>query len=128
MKAWPMNSASPRIVRRGYIVTTERTISDSGIVLRWRTVSSSPLVSGRSRPVSSSTCRSIPATISSASFSRPWMNSQRGLSGTFLRTNSTPNPMIAPSTKDSRQPRLTGKIAVFSITTASSDPPTPPSQ
>ena len=36
--------------------------------------------------------------------------------------------MTAPSTNDSRQPMLTGKIAVFSITTASSEPPMPPSQ
>ena len=67
-------------------------------------------------------------TIFSASSSRPWMNSQRGLSGTLRRTNSTARPMIAPSTNDSRQPRSRGKMLVFSITIASSVPPTPPSQ
>ena len=128
MNACPMNSASPRIVRRGYIVTTERTISGSGIVLRWRTVSSPPLGSGSSRPVDSRTCCSMSSTMRSASSSRPCTNSQRGLSGTLRLTSRTASPITAPSTKDSRQPRSAGKIAVFSISTASSEPPMPPSQ
>ena len=48
-----MNSARPRIVRRGYIVTTERTIVRSGIARRWRTVSGSLFGSGSGSPVSS---------------------------------------------------------------------------
>ena len=123
-----MKSERPRIVRFGYMLTTERMISDSGIALRWCTVSSSSEGSGSSPPVDSFTWRSMSETISSASSSRPWMKSQRGLSGTLRRTSSTPSPMIAPSTKESRQPRSVGKIAVLSITTESSEPPTPPSQ
>ena len=50
-------------------------------------------------PVSSSTVCSMSRTIRSPSSSRPWMNSQRGLSGTFFRTNQMPMPSTAPRPK-----------------------------
>ena len=80
-----MNSASPRTVRRGYSVTTERTVSENGITRRWRTVIS-PSGSGSSLPVDALDLSLDFATILSASSSRPWMNSHRGLSGTLRRT------------------------------------------
>ncbi len=49
-------------------------------------------------------------TSSSASSSRPWMNSHRGDSGTYRRTSRIPTPRIAPRPKATRQPTSAAKI------------------
>ena len=108
-------------------MTTERTISVSGIVCAGAPVAACP----RAREADAGLLADLPLDPLHDPLglrSRPWMNSQRGLSGTLRRTSSTAKPITAPSTNDSRQPRFTGKIAVLSITTASSEPPMPPSQ
>ena len=51
----------------------------------------------------------MPRTIRSASSSRPWMNSQRGLSGTLRRTSMIESASTAPSPKVTRQPMFAGK-------------------
>ncbi len=122
-----MNSASPSTVRLGYRVVTERIVIESGITRRWRTVIS-PSGSDSVWPVESVTSCSISATIRSASSSRPWMNSHRGLSGTLRRTIRTPSPSTAPSPKHSRQPTSTANRLVFRASTASSAPPAAPPQ
>jgi hypothetical protein len=55
------------------------------------------------------------ATTFSASSSRPWMNSQRGLSGTVRLTNSAPMPSTAPRANSSRQPTSAGRRCAFRI-------------
>ncbi len=50
------------------------------------------------------------ATSFSASSSRPWMNIQRGDSGTLRRTSRMTRPSTAPSPKARRQPRSGGKM------------------
>ena len=55
------------------------------------------------------TSSSISPTICSASSSRPWMKSQRGLSGTLRRTSRIPTPSTAPIPKASRQPTSVGE-------------------
>ncbi len=105
-----MNSARPRIERRGY---SEHDRADDQ---RQR---DRPALAHRQR-LALRLCQLLtggladllprcPRRSFSASCSRPWMNSQRGLSGTLRRTNSTARPMIAPSTNDSRQPTFDGK-------------------
>jgi len=69
----------------------------------------------------------LPSTIRSASSSRPWMNSQRGLSGTWRRTIRMPMPSTAPKPKAIRQPTSSGKVEVSS-TSAPSAPSALPSQ
>ncbi len=84
-----------------------RAIIRKGIDSRWRTsiVSST---SSRSSPVSCSTDSSMPRTIRSASSSRPWMNSQRGLSGTLRRTSMIESASTPPSANVTRQPMSFG--------------------
>ena len=84
--------------------------------------------SGSSSPVSSRTCSSISPTICSASSSRPWMNSQRGLSGTLRRTSRIPTPRVAPMMKASRQPKSAANSAVSSRAMEARAPPAAPSQ
>ena len=60
---------------------------------------------GKYPPVSRSTRCSIPSTRSSASRVRPWMNSQRRLSGTLRRISRTTTPRTTPSPKQTRQRR-----------------------
>ena len=59
---------------------------------------------------------------------RPWMNSQRGLSGTWRRTSRIATPSTAPRMKASRHPRSGAKIDVSSRISAPSAPPAAPSQ
>ena len=66
-------------------------------------------VGGGSGPLSPSTSFSICLTICSASGVRPWVMSQRGLSGTERRTRSTASAIMAPRAKQSRQPRSAAK-------------------
>src|SRR5215467_5297496 len=80
-----MNSAKPRAERFGYLLKTVLAISHRPIERRCRMVRYSSAGSNRA-PVSCSTSRSISPTSLSACLSRPWMNSQRGLSGTLGRT------------------------------------------
>ena len=49
-------------------------------------------------------------TMRSASSSRPWMKSQRGLSGTLRRTSMIDSASTAPSPNVMRQPMFAGKI------------------
>ncbi len=95
----------------------------SGIVLRCRMVSVSETVESF-LPDSDSTVCSMSVTIRSASSSRPWMNSQRGLSGTLRRTSSTPRASTAPSANAARQP-ISGSITVSSVSGMVSSAPTP---
>ena len=74
----------------------------------------------------SSTWRSISRVISSASSSRPWMNSQRGLSGTWRRTNRIAIPRMNPSPKQTRQ--LSSGEKMCSAATDSSAPAAAPAQ
>ncbi len=64
----------------------------------------------------------------SASSSRPWISSQRGLSGTCRRTSRITRARTAPSAKVRRQPTFAAKMSVSSATIDSSEPPTAPSQ
>ncbi len=121
--AWPMNSDSPTTVRRGYFLTSVPATSDSGVWSRWLTVICRSAF-GRSR----CTDRSMPVTIRSASSSFPWMNSQRGLSGTSLRISRMPMPRIAPSPNSSRHPMSSGSTSGLSSGMATSAPKTVPSQ
>src|SRR3712207_8635182 len=77
-------------------------MSVNGIVLRCRIVIVS--CTSASRPCSSDTLDSMSRTICSASSSRPWMKSHRGLSGTVRRTMRIPTARIAPRPKAPRQP------------------------
>jgi hypothetical protein len=84
---------------------------------------------GSSRsPVVSSTRRSMPETTLSASSLRPWVNSQRGLSGTVRRTIRMSKPSTAPSPKASRQPSEAGIRSASSRTRLSAAPPAAPNQ
>ena len=91
------------MVRRGYIVKTVLAIMPIPMVFRCRMVIRSDTLGSRS-PVSSTIVFSISSTIRLPSSSRPWMKSQRGLSGTYRRTSSTPTPRMAPNPNASRQP------------------------
>ena len=105
MNAWPTKSARPSSARLGYFVKATWAISRKEIVLRCSTrIESSGSESFSSD--SSRTSRSIESTMRSASSSRPWMNSQRGLSGTLRRTIRMPTPSTAPMPKARRQPTL----------------------
>ena len=97
------------------------------MVSRCRTVSSL-LTSGSGYPVSSSTPCSMSPTIASASASRPWMNSQRGLSGTCRRTSKTARARMTPRAKPRRQPISFGSHAVFSRARDAADPAADPTQ
>ena len=66
------------------------------------------------------------ATIRSASSSRPWMKSQRGLSGTLRRTSMIASPSTAPTPKHSRQPTSTANDDRNTI--AAADPAIAPTQ
>jgi hypothetical protein len=123
--ACPMNSENPRMVRRGYCLNMVLAMVMNPIVWRCRMVMDCS-GSGSSAPVSRSTRCSIPSTSFSASRSRPWMNSQRGLSGTLRRTSSTTTPRTTPSPKHSRQPTLTDRSLVAG--TVSSAPAAAPAQ
>ncbi len=72
------------------------------IVIDW-------LGSGSVVPSSRSIRFSIPSTKSSAALACPWMNSQRGLSGTCRRTTKITSPSTTPKPKQSRQPNWTGR-------------------
>ena len=67
-------------------------------------------------------------TSSSASSALPWMNIQRGLSGTFLRTIRIPMPSTAPRPKAIRQPTSAAKMSSLSSTIESAAPAAVPSQ
>ena len=102
-------------------------ISGRLIVLRWRIV----IVSSTScscLPLSSATVRSMSRTMRSASSSRSWMNSQRGLSGTCRRTTRMPTARIAPSPKAARQPQLGSTMLGSSSGIVSSEPSAAPTQ
>ena len=68
-------------MRFGYSLKTVLATVPKPIALRWRILIDRS-GSSSSCPVSSCTVPSIERTSSSASSSRPWMNSQRGDSGT----------------------------------------------
>ena len=70
----------------------------------------------------------MPRTICSASSSRPWMNSQRGLSGTWRRTTRIPTASTAPRPKASRQPQAGSTRSGSSSGMVSSEPPAAPTQ
>ena len=97
------------------------------MVLRWRMVMVSE-TEPSCLPVSSSTVRSTSWTIFSASSSRPWMKSQRGLSGTCRRTIRMPTARIAPSPKASRQPHFSSMMVGSSSGMVSSEPAVAPTQ
>jgi hypothetical protein len=103
---------------------------------------SAPDISGTSRPIvrrcsividssgcASATCvspltfASMPATTSLASSSWPWMNNQRGLSGTARRTQRIPTTKTAPRPKASRQPTPWSITFGLSSGSESSAPP-----
>ena len=77
---------------------------------------------------SSETVRSMSRTMLSASSSRPWMNSQRGLSGTLRRTIRMPTARIAPRPNASRQPHCWSITVGSSSGIVSSAPPAAPTQ
>jgi hypothetical protein len=79
-------------------------------------------------PVEDRTCSSMSVTIASASFSRPWMNSHRGLSGTFRRTSRITRASTTPRPKHSRQPRSTARSFGSSSTRVAAAPAAVPSQ
>jgi exo-beta-1,3-glucanase (GH17 family) len=128
MNAWPTNSAKLSAVRRGYFENAVDAISRNETDLRWRTVIGSPGSSSSSWPVSERTSSSISPTISSASSSRPWMNSQRSDSGTCRRTSRIPSPSTAPIAKASRHAMSGAKMLVSSSTSAPIAPPAAPSR
>jgi len=84
--------------------------------------------SSRSVPVDATTWRSMSSTIPSASSTRPCVNSHRGLSGRFRRTNSTASPRIAPRKKHVRQPMSTARMLGFNQTSVAAAPTAVPSQ
>ena len=84
--------------------------------------------SGSSRPDSSRTSASIWSTMRSASSSRPWMKSQRGLSGTWRRTIRMASPRIAPIAKAIRQPTSAANSEVSSRKIAPIAPIAAPTQ
>ena len=102
-------------------------ITPKPMLLRWRILIESVTSSSRS-PVSSSTCRSMSSTSSSACSLRPWMNLQRGLSGTLRRTSRMPMPRTAPRPKAIRQPTLAANRSVSSSTSDRAAPNMVPSQ
>ena len=117
------------MVRFGYSVKTVWAMGPiRPIVLRWRIVMRlddpgqllARLVARRSFSMS--------RTIRSPSSSRPWMNSQRGLSGTLRRTIRMPTARIAPSPKASRQPHSWLITVGSSSGMVSSAPPAAPTQ
>ena len=81
-----------------------------------------------SEPVDSSTWRSISLTSFSASSLRPWMNIQRGLSGTLRRTSRMPTASTAPSPKARRQPRSAANRLSSSNTSDRAAPNAVPTQ
>ncbi len=124
-----MNRPSPSRVRRGYVDSSVRPISMKLVLSRcWISIALSSGTRLRDSPVSSSTVPSMLRTISSASSSRPWMNSQRGLSGTLRRTSSTARPRSAPRPKATRQPMSFGSTLGFSSTMVRAAPAAAPSQ
>ena len=126
MNAWPTNSARPSTARLGYFVKATWAISRKEIVLRCSTrIESSGSESSSS--ASARTSLSIESTIRSASSSRPWMNSQRGLSGTLRRTIRMPTPRTAPIPKARRQPMLVAN-SELSSTSDAAEPAAEPSQ
>ena len=92
-------------------------ITPKPIERRWRILI---IRSGSSScwPVSASTSRSIWATSVSASWSRPWMNSQRGLSGTCRRTIRMAIPRTAARKNAIRQPTSVANSALSRISDA----------
>ena len=101
-------------------------ISHRPIDLRCLIVIGSSSGSGRSAPVDSFTWRSMSRVTASASSSRPWMNSQRGLSGTCLRTIRMAVPRTKPSPKHTRQ--LSSGEKMCSAATDSKAPAAAPAQ
>ncbi len=125
--ACPTKSARQSTARRGYLLNATRAISRKGIDFRWRTVIVSS-GTGSFSCVSCSIACSIESTMRSASSSRPWMNSQRGLSGTLRRTTMIVRPSTAPQPKASRQPRSFAKRSVFRNSSAATEPSAEPIQ
>ncbi len=109
-------------------MTATLTISTKPVDLRWVSRIGSSVTGSSFLPVSFSTVFSTSSTIASASFSWPWMNAQRGDSGTLRRTSRIVSPKIAPIPNARRQPSDAGKIAVLRKKTASSAPKAVPSQ
>ena len=81
-----------------------------------------------STPADSLTSSSIPSTSFSASSTCPWMNIQRGLSGTLRRTSRIPTPSTAPRPNASRQPTSAAKMLSLRRTIESAAPAAVPSQ
>jgi hypothetical protein len=98
------------------------------IAFRCRTVISTSGSSSSPIPVEDRTCCSMSVTISSACVSRPWMNSQRGLSGTLRRTSRIARASTTPRAKHSRQPRSTARSFGLSSTSVAAAPAAVPTQ
>jgi hypothetical protein len=84
--------------------------------------------SSRGSSMRSSTSCSIAVTSRSASCGCPWIISQRGLSGTWRRTNMIPMASVAPRKNASRQPTSGPNSALSSSTPESAAPNAAPSQ
>ena len=118
-----MNSASPRSARRRVAPRrSSRASSRNGIASRWRTVIAVAAAAGAPAPVSRRTSSSIRATIRSASSSRPWRNSQRGLSGTWRRTTGCRGRGSRRRRTPAASRRRAAKIAVSSSSSAARPP------
>jgi hypothetical protein len=81
-KACEAMSVKPRTVRLGYIWNMALRIIPNPMLFRCSMVMDGPSTSGSSLPDSVRTSSSIASVVSSASSLRPWVMSQRGLSGT----------------------------------------------
>ena len=123
-----MKSESPTTVRRGYAPNTVLAISTKPTFSCSRTLIDFFGSFSSSTPADSLTCVSMSSTSSSASSSLPWMNIQRGLSGTCRRTIRMPTPSTAPSPKASRQPTSASKMLSLSSTIDRAAPNAVPSQ
>ena len=71
---------------------------------------------------------SISAMVCRASSGLPCVTSQRGLSGSWWRRNSTPAPNMPPTAKPSRQPQSSGTTAPESSGIEAAAPTAAPSQ
>ena len=70
----------------------------------------------------------MPSTIASASAARPWVMSQRGLSGIHIRISRITSPSAAPMKKAIRQPVSGAKCAGSRRTTEPAAPIAAPIQ
>ncbi len=90
---------------RGSVGTERRRHPAAGCGRGCAAANAAPSATGGSRRRRARKRASIPATTASASVSRPWITSQRGLSGIHIRRRTRRAPSAAPMTKASRQPR-----------------------